>query len=805
MRTWPGMRPKLRTDKPGQTSEPSSPQSEHPRSGAGGDAKRPALGNPKSLWRRFATGEMDEILTRGRQEFAKRRDALAFYLGATSRAERLLPVPSSDQPRFFFTEAEVPRLAAEIGRRFPDEFKRKIQQAEQICRGEFDLLGYQRIPYGPKINWQADQVHRKISPRSPWYKIRYLDFDEVGDSKIVWELNRHQHFVTLAMAYRFCGEERFGREIFRQWSDWQQANPYPIGINWASSLEVAFRSLSWIWMGQLLSGTKVVPPNFRRDLSKALAVHGRHIETYLSTYFSPNTHLLGEAVALFFLGTLFPEIPAASRWKEQGWRIVCREAQRQVRRDGMYFEQSTYYHVYALDFLLHARILAAKNGVFIPPEFDQVLERMLDFLSGISQAGLVPRFGDDDGGRVFDPQRNRAPHLLDSLATGAVLFERSDWPKAAENLCPETLWLLGSRAIAHFEALALVPPIAQATHFPDSGLYVIAEDGKDSQQLIIDAGPLGEGNSGHGHADALQVHLSIGGEEWLTDPGTFSYVAGEETRERFRSTRAHNTLQVDGLSQAVPMSPFSWTNLPRVYADTWIVGQRCAFFEGHHLGYARLAQPVIHRRSVFSVGSGLWLIRDLAEGSGEHQLDLFWHLAPGTYLQERTDSGFRFRKPNGLGLALLSEDSHRWSSEVISGAHSEAYGREEPAPVLHFSIKAALPCGFTTLVFRRDESNGSLGELVDLVDDPKQRLYGCAYHHLGNTHQWVFSGGRTRWQLGELASDARLLYCLFGENGQLVRFIVCDGSFFNLRAKSLFESSERVSIYEWQDPTATRF
>jgi Heparinase II/III-like protein/Heparinase II/III N-terminus len=744
---------------------------------------------------------MDEIVTRGRQEFAKRRDALAFYLGAASRAERLLPVPSPDRPRFFFTEAEVPVLAAEIGRRFPDEFKRKIQQAEQICRGEFNLLGYQGIPYGPKINWQADQVHRKISPRSPWYKIRYLDFDEVGDSKIVWELNRHQHFVTLAMAYRFTNDERFGREIFAQWLDWQRANPYPIGINWASSLEVAFRSLSWIWTAQLLSGTKVVPPNFRQDLSKALALHGRHIETYLSTYFSPNTHLLGEAVALFFLGTLCPEIPAASRWREQGWKIVCREAQRQVRRDGVYFEQSTYYHVYALDFLLHARILAAKNDVFIPPEFDQVLERMLDFLSGISQAGVVPRLGDDDGGRVFDPQRNRAAYLLDPLATGAVLFQRSDWTRAAEALCPETLWLLGLKATAEFEGLARAESVARPADFSDSGIYVLAEGAADCEQLVVDAGPQGEGNSGHGHADALQVHLSIAGEEWLVDPGTFSYVAGEDTRERLRATGAHNTLQVDGFSQAVPTGPFSWTHLPEVHVDAWIVGKRCAFFQGHHLGYSRLAQPVIHRRSVCSVGSGLWLIRDVAEGSGEHQLDLFWHLAPDAHLEEQARGGFCFRKPSGQGLVLLSEHSHRWSSAVISGAHSMAYGRQESAPVLRFSIHAELPCGLTTLIFRKDQKPASRGQLVKGGKDPNQEGYSCAYEDNDGTHQWAFSVGEIRWQLGELASDAKLLYCLLDKNGWLVRFIIFEGTFFKFNGKLLWESPQQISVYEWQAPS----
>ena len=54
-------------------------------------------------------------------------------------------------------------------------------------------------------------------------------------------------------------------------------------------------------------------------------------------------------------------MPRAAHWKDDGWKILLHEAGRQVRPDGVYFEQSLYYHVYALDFFLHARLLAARN------------------------------------------------------------------------------------------------------------------------------------------------------------------------------------------------------------------------------------------------------------------------------------------------------------------------------------------------------------------------------------------------------------------------------------------------------------
>ena len=53
----------------------------------------------------------------------------------------------------------------------------------------------------------------KRAPQKPWFKIRFLNFDEVGDAKVTWELNRHQHFTVLARAFLFTGDERYVRKL----------------------------------------------------------------------------------------------------------------------------------------------------------------------------------------------------------------------------------------------------------------------------------------------------------------------------------------------------------------------------------------------------------------------------------------------------------------------------------------------------------------------------------------------------------------------------------------------------------------
>ncbi len=298
--------------------------------------------------------------------------------------------------------------------------------------------------------------------------------------------------------------------------------------------------------------------------------------------------------------------------------------------DGVYFEQALYYHVYALDLFLHARLLATANGLPVPTEFDDTLRKMLDIVDSLSEIGPIHGFGDDDGGRVFNPQRNQVDYMTDPLAIGSVVYNR---PYAASTLTEESIWLLGDNAIRS-KAELLPKSDAASRAFESGGIYLINNHGPCRVQMMIDAGPHGTGHSGHGHADALSIRLSLSGRRFLIDPGTFCYISDDESRDLFRGTRAHNTLSVDGLDQAVPQGPFAWNSIPHVKAETWLTGCTFDFFVGNHDGYSRLLYPVLHRRFVFHVKGGIFIVRDVAEGGDTHLLETFWHFAPELELTE---------------------------------------------------------------------------------------------------------------------------------------------------------------------------
>jgi hypothetical protein len=725
--------------------------------------------NWRQIKDRLAGMNRAELGGRIRQELAKRQDGFLSYFGyGFGKNSRRSTVSSPG--KFFFSADSVDALLVLLRRRLPSRVEEIVNQAEGILRHRFDLLGYENLNYGNPIDWHLDAVHGRRAPRKIFHKMQYLNFAEVGDSKVTWELNRHQHLVTLAKAHRLTGNSRYADEILLQWRQWQTDNPYPIGINWASSLEASFRSLSWLWTYHLLKGSPG-PPDFRDEWLRGLGLHGRHIERYLSTYFSPNTHLLGEGVGLFFLGVLCPELVEAERWKALGWEIVVREADRQVQADGFHFEQSTYYHVYALDFFLHSAILASANNIPIPKSLEDTLERMLTALSLLGRAGSPPQFGDDDGGRLFDPRRNRSQHLLDPLATGAILFHRGDYKSAAAGLPEETIWLLGSEGVRRWDNLEATPATMDSAALPAAGFYLLTPP-QPATQLALQAGPQGTQSGGHGHAGALSVCLQSQGRSLLIDPGTFEYVGEGGNRDLFRSTAMHNTLRVDGANQAETGAPFSWKRLTQSRAEQWIQGKSFDLVVASHDGYQRLIPPVTPRRWVVSLKNGVYLVRDVVEGQGKHQLDISWHL--GQDLQLIGPNVFR-AKGAPQGLALLPAQGHGWAEEVRQEACSPVYGQKAPMTVVNFGTIATVPAEFATLLVVLGNADRSPGSFVRIVvRRPDSEVSAYRFSSDEAEYSFWFSEPGKPWQQGAISSDAGFV---FWSQKPSKRLILCNGSY----------------------------
>src|SRR2546428_7571095 len=347
---------------------------------------------------------IDELVCRGRQEAAKwleRTGTITQNGAGLHHALDVERVRVFGARRFFegAVSERTPRLLID---RMPAARDEVLSVADAVCSGSFDLLGYSRLHFGEPVDWHLDPISGRRAPIVHWSRLDPLDAGVVGDHKVVWELNRHQWMVRLGQAYRLTGDLRYARAFAAYLRQWMDANPPGMGINWASSLEVALRLISWCWSLLLFRGSPVLSHGLFAEILKGIWVHANHVERYLSYYFSPNTHLTGEALGLFYAGVVFPEFQPAGRWRALGARILVDESERQILPDGVYFEQSSCYQRYTVETYLHFLILAARNGVALTGDVAERVQRMLDFLLAIRRPdGSIPQIGDGDAGRLL--------------------------------------------------------------------------------------------------------------------------------------------------------------------------------------------------------------------------------------------------------------------------------------------------------------------------------------------------------------------------------------------------------------------
>ncbi len=598
-----------------------------------------------------------------------------------------LPNTDLQTSRFFAGFKDLEKSASLLKSRWPNTAAQIVERANRICEGRFDLLGLKDLSFGVPIDWHFEPISGKRIPLRHWSKLDYLDADVAGDKKIVWELNRHQYFMQLGQAYALTGDDAYARSFADHLESWMEANPPKLGVNWASSLEVAFRSISWLWGLYLFKD--VLPPETMKSALKFLYLNARHLESYLSTYFSPNTHLTGEALGLFYLGTLLPEFAEAKRWQELGSSILIEQLPVHVKPDGVYFEQSSYYHRYTTDFYIHFLILSRVNGIALPKTVDNALVSLLDHLLYITRPdGTTPFFGDDDGGRLLMLDARAPNDFRSSLATGAALFDRGDYAFVAGDAAEELLWLLGVEGLEKYHALAAHEPAELSRAFPDGG-YFVMRDGwtPQSNYLLFDCGPHGALNCGHAHADALSFELAVNGRTMLVDPGTYTYTGSKELRDWFRSSQAHNTVTLDGVSASVPDGAFTWKTIAQCRLLDWITTDDYVYVSGERGSGER--DGVV--RSIFFLKRKYWIIRDTLKSPTEHTADIHFHFDSGT--NPCLKDGVIHEPESGLKIRVTG--TGRWIEENQWVSH--CYGQKEQAKVFRFS--AALKPGESVYTF----------------------------------------------------------------------------------------------------------
>lgn len=561
-----------------------------------------------------------------------------------------------------------------------DGVQRVLARADDALAGRLTLLGYGPLDVGLPIDWHLDPVADIRAPRDHWSRVPYLDPAVAGDHKRVWEVNRHQWLVSLGQAWVLTREARYAAAIDAALTSWMDANPPTRGINWASSLEVGFRAMAWVWTLRLAAEAPALSDTTVRRAVGHLVLSARHLKRNLSTYFSPNTHLTGEALALYHIGVELGDLAEAARWRHLGREVLTRWLPRHVRPDGTYFEQSTWYHRYTLDFYAHFLALASRNGETLPAVRDAV-RRLGVVLAAITRPdGSFPLIGDDDGGRLLFLDGRPGTNALPALALAGALTNDADLIAAGAAAQGDVAWILGQ-----------VPVVPNRTtrpnsqFFSDGGLAVLrATDAPEQAFMVVDAGPHGSLNCGHAHADALSFELTIGGTALLADPGTGSYSADPAARDRYRATGSHNAATFNGRSSSVMAGPFAWARQATTRVEWWAQGPWGAWLRGTHDGFEPESS---YQRDLIALGdsqAGCFVVVDSWNTTTDGLAEVHLQAGLGIQLSPTGVSAFAARKDG----VVCGEMTVVGADPVLGvGEISPAYGLQVEAPRLRAGVR----------------------------------------------------------------------------------------------------------------------
>lgn len=578
-----------------------------------------------------------------------------------------------------------------IERLCPGETERILAAAERAVRHRVNLLGSGDIWLGAEIDWHRD--YKTGIGWAPAYcrDIEYANLDQPSDVKFPWELSRMQWLIPVGQAYMLTGDDRYAMAARTIIESWIEANPYACSVNWACTMDVALRLITWTWLFSAFKASTVwADPTFRGLFLASLYQHGDFTSRHLEKSDVNGNHYTADAAGLVFAGLFFGGEGDTGGWGEKGWAILSNEIKLQVFDDGVDFEASVPYHRLVQELFLLPALYRRQAGLDVSPAYIERLRAMARFTAAYSRFdGSVPLWGDADDARTLPFRDDRINDHRYLIGIAGLAFDDAAAVAAFSGPRSEIFWLLGH------EAAAALPdrPVStglRSTSFTDGGFYVLRSD---TDHVFIDCGRLGLADrGGHGHNDLLSFEAMLDGVHLVTDCGAYLYTANYAERNNFRSTGYHNTPSIDGAEINRFIRPdYLWF----LHNDAAFGVDHATFSEHYdeivmwHSGYTRLEDPVkvVRTISLDHLSHSL-RIADNFLGAGEHGVEIPLHLAPGVSFDTIDDRHILSCKSRTFELAWETDSGYQFG--VTGARFSPSYGVVEPITRLHWRRQGTL-------------------------------------------------------------------------------------------------------------------
>lgn len=627
--------------------------------------------------------------------------------------------------------------------------------------GEDRCIYFFRTPAPAPIDWYANPLRaaRGDSER-PWHDVP--DFSPAqGDIRTLWEPARAAWALDLARAAaRSDAPARVAelRVLFWRWVDsWSKACPPWQGSQWKCGQEASVRFVAlaigfWALAGRSpTSSARWRWPEFARIAWATGYRVAHHIRYAVS---QKNNHALSEALGLMLIAQLFPEFRDAPEWGATGRRVMEQELGRQIYADGSYVQHSLNYERVMLNVATLALRLGELAGAPFARETYERLGRCAEFVHELSDpgSGRTPNYGNNDGAWVLPLSEIDFSDFRSAIQAAYYAAHRKPLLPAGP-WDEDVLWLFGADALP-----AQRPPVPtpRSRAFDDGGYYTLrlGESWAMTRCHAYRDRP--------GQCDALHLDLWWRGRNILCDAGTYQYFtpANPALERFFKSTSAHNTVEIDQRDPVELVSRYLW--LP------WPQSRRTAFeppgptrdygrFEGAHRGYARLPGACVHRRAIVALPADVWMIIDDVLGAGAHAATLRWHLPDLPHQFDAVAGRLTISAPEGdVFVAVRASVADATTELVRSRAEGQRvqalcapyYSELQPALCLEVAARGALPARFTTLVMLGTEHPFEITPDAVEVALP-ERDWRIALHPSGGNEEIVAAIGAIPFRADE--------------------------------------------------------
>lgn len=403
---------------------------------------------------------------------------------------------------------------------------------------EIDIpnLNYEKHDYyyvfNKKINYN-DIKQNLLYSNNFWRKenLSYCD-----DVKIVWENNRMQFLLPIAMKYKTTKNPYYKELIMDTLDFWEEKNKFEYGINWTNNLEVAVRAINIALCLIILQDKKL-----NEKYSSLLYLHALYIynEINYSKYCIPNNHLIGEATALLFLSNVL-NTKKQTKWQKRAIKII-KENIDIIDEDGLSKENSFSYQF----FVTKMYILALS---FIDDEesfrvINKKILKSLEFLKLIIiNEKKILNYGDNDDAYLFSVYEDY------NLARDIIIYYNFFFKREFVEETKIIKELLNS-----FKKKIVYGIYKNKDYFFNKSIFVYKWG---NNLLFFNAKNI----EGHAHNDSLSLNLIVDGREVLVDSGTYSYNISKKKRDYYTSRQAHNTILFEA-NNAKRVGTFRWYNL----------------------------------------------------------------------------------------------------------------------------------------------------------------------------------------------------------------------------------------------------